>query len=134
MTSNPEPEDEKKDWPTCVFYRDVKCPVRFEMAASTSVKKIIEPLKPKFDDRTTGMEIGKSMMEGVMKAMGMEWSFLAAFCHICPLKFREDQKLMKYPPAPTVSVKILECPKCGQKGIFNYCPECGTKVAEEKPQ
>jgi len=84
-------EDEQKDWPNCVFYpKDVKCPVRFEMTASSSVvKKIIEPLK-KFDDRQVAMQMGKDMMEGLFKASGMEWSVLAAFCHICPYKFKKD--------------------------------------------
>lgn len=102
-------EDEKKDWPNCVFYPDeIRCPVRFSMVSSSSMKKIMEPLTPKFDDRTAGMEIGKSMMEGVMKASGMEWSVLAAFCHICPLKLKKETELMtiRLPPKPTPSLPV----------------------------
>jgi len=97
-------KDENKDCPNCVFYPDnIKCPVRFSIVSSGSMKKIIQPPStPKFDDRTTGMEIGKNVMEGIMKATGMEWSVLAAFCHICPFKYQEDQKLI----AQTVALKL----------------------------
>jgi len=125
---------EEDEWPRCVFYPDdIKCPVRFSIVSSSSMKKIMEPKMAKFDDRTTGMEIGKSMMEGMMKAIGMEWSVLAAFCHICPFKYKEDQKLTMKPSlmVPKVSEELLECPKCHLKGFFYYCPKCGTKVAKE---
>jgi len=91
----------EKDWPACVFYPDnIKCPVRFSMTSSSSMKKILGPSMPKFDDRTAGMEIGKSMMEGIMKAAGMEWGVLASFCHICPLKYKQDQEFMKQQVKP----------------------------------
>jgi len=132
--SKEEGQEEKKDWPVCVFYPDdIKCPVRFAIVSSSSVKNIMKPATPKFDDRTTGIEIGKSMMEGVMKAVGMEWSVLASFCHICPLKFREDQKLMQIPSIhPMIPASALqECPKCHAKSIFPFCPKCGTKLKGE---
>jgi len=97
--SEQEKEDEHKDWPKCVFYHDIKCPVRKEMAATTLGDMLKPFAKPqtKFDDRQAAMEIGKDMMEGVFKAAGMTWSFLAAFCHICPLKFKKDHESLQVP-------------------------------------
>jgi hypothetical protein len=131
-------EDEKKDWPTCVFYPNIKCPVRKAMEGGIE-KYIKSPLLKGTDEAQVVMKIA----DAFKGAFSNEWMVLHTFCQICPLKFGEDQKLMKYPPLPSSptppiqveerSVKLVKCPKCGLKGIFNYCPKCGTKAVEGLP-
>jgi len=123
-------EDEQKDWPNCVFYPDeVKCPVRREMG-----RNIDKYVKPPLLKGTDEAQMVMKMVEPLKAFFGNEWMYLHTFCQMCPVKFREDQKLMKYPKlptGPTPPVKLLECPKCHTKGLFNYCPKCGAKVAED---
>jgi len=91
--SHEKPEDEQKDWPNCVFYDDIKCPVRKEIRSTRALDEMFKPL-PKFDDRQAAMQVGRDMMKGVVEAMGFEWSFLAGFCHICPFKVRIDRAVL----------------------------------------
>ena len=91
-------DDEKKDWPNCVFYpKEIKCPVRYEMRSG--IDKYIKgpPLMKGTDEAQVVMKIGEAF-KGIFQS---EWMVLHAFCQICPLKFQKDQALMKYPPLPT---------------------------------
>jgi len=91
-----EEKDEKKDWAACVFYENVKCPVRKELASN--IDKYVKPPLLKGTDEA---QMVMKMVEPLKAFFGNEWMYLHTFCQICPVKFREDQKLMKYPSPPT---------------------------------
>lgn len=93
--------EESKDYPECVFLEEVKCKVRMEIQASSKIKKLMEPLKKKFDDRAVAVQIGKDMMEGIIQALGHEWNSLAMFCHVCPILTKLKFSTLPIPSTPS---------------------------------
>jgi len=110
-------EQEKKDWPNCVFYEEVKCPVRKEMQVATSLDDMFKPLT-KFDDRQAAMQVGKDMMKGVVQALGFEWTGLAGFCHICPFKMRVDRAVLAKSLEETMAVIKVVRQELSKQGVL----------------
>jgi len=110
-------QDEKKEWPSCVFYDGVKCPVRKEMQATTALDDVLKPLT-KFDDRQAAMQVGKDMMKGVVQALGFEWTSLAGFCHVCPFKMRIDRALLAKSLEETMAAMKVVKEQLREEGVL----------------
>lgn len=80
--------EKEQDGPICVFYDEVKCPVRKEIK-SVGFDKYVQPFEKGDDEAKMAAKIG-----GAVKQMfSGEWMILSGFCHMCSYKYWKDQEM-----------------------------------------
>lgn len=71
----------------CVFYEAAKCPVRKQLRIDEGFEKYVKPMKGT-DEEQVLMKI-REATKGMFSSESM---VLASFCHMCPIKFWQDQE------------------------------------------
>lgn len=105
--------EEKKDWPNCVFYPDIKCSVRHEIQ-SASLEKYMKPLEKGSDEQQVVMKLA-----GAFKEMfANEWAVLHAFCHICPFKVRIDRAVLANTLEETIAIMKIVKEQLREEGVL----------------
>ena len=106
-------EDEKKDWPTCVFYHEIKCPVRKAMQGGIE-KYIKSPLLKGTDEAQVVMKIA----DAFKGAFSNEWMVLHTFCQICPFKVRVDRAILAKSLEETMAAMKIVREQLSKEGVL----------------
>ena len=96
-------EEQNEEKPSCVFYKDITCPVRVEMQKDVSTKAIERRMLPLAKGTDEQQMISKMMdaYKGIIDKFMGEFNELHSYCSICPIKKQKDI------PA------VAKCPQCG---------------------